>query len=722
MSAEKRPASVTPDPATKLFGGVDPTLTGTLAGFLASDVVTATYSRTAGETVAGSPYTISAALSATGDLANYAITSNTASFTITAAAQQTLIAQVPQPTAVYGSSFTATFSGGSGSGGVTFAASGACTNSAGGFSITMVAGTGTCAVTAIKATDGSYAEATSVPVFVTAQPLAASVTPNAASKVFGGVDPGLSGTLAGFLPSDSVTATYTRTFGETEGPYTISATLAPAGVLANYAITYNTATFTINPPAPSVQVLSPNGGEKVFVGVPTTISWAATGATGTLDVEVSRNSGSVVHTDRRLRQSARGITSCGWTPTTPASTTALIRVTAHPSGPAVSDVSDAVFTMSNAAPSITVTAPNTAVSWTVGSTQSITWNHNLGVWRPCGSSCRATMARVGKPYPTSTQNSAATTGNFPWIVTGSPTATALVRVTWLGGSTSDVSNVAFAIAAPTVTVTSPNTLVTWRSGTAHNITFNHNLGVGQAFDISVSRDSGSSWAPVATYTTTAATTGTYSWTVDGPATARARVRVASVGGAGVTDDSDTDFSVSSRIVVTAPNTAAELDRRNGPHHHVDAQPAGNRHRRHRLQLGQRSVVAAGRVGVPNSSATNGSYTGALPATQTAQGLIRVRWSGHPAEFDVSDVVFALVAPTVAVTAPNTAVSWVLGSHHNITWTAQSGHGRVGAPRGEPDSGAPRGPISRRASSTAAPRPGHSIGWSMGRSRPARAFA
>ncbi len=55
-------ASVTPDAASKIYGAADPALTGTLSGFLAADGVTATYSRTAGETVAGSPYAISAAL------------------------------------------------------------------------------------------------------------------------------------------------------------------------------------------------------------------------------------------------------------------------------------------------------------------------------------------------------------------------------------------------------------------------------------------------------------------------------------------------------------------------------------------------------------------------------------------------------------------------------------------------------------------------------------
>jgi hypothetical protein len=83
---------------------------------------------------------------------------------------------------------------------------------------------------------------------------AASVTPEAASKTYGEADPSLTGTLEGFLPADGVTATYSRVEGETVagGPYEISASLSPVGVLSNYDITYNTAEFTIDPKAASV--------------------------------------------------------------------------------------------------------------------------------------------------------------------------------------------------------------------------------------------------------------------------------------------------------------------------------------------------------------------------------------------------------------------------------------------------------------------------------------
>src|SRR5439155_20558959 len=79
-----RAASVTPNPATKFVGTPDPVplTAGTFTGFVASDLIVASYARNAGETLAGSPYPISATLSPTGILANFNITYYTASFYI----------------------------------------------------------------------------------------------------------------------------------------------------------------------------------------------------------------------------------------------------------------------------------------------------------------------------------------------------------------------------------------------------------------------------------------------------------------------------------------------------------------------------------------------------------------------------------------------------------------------------------------------------------------
>src|SRR5438046_592013 len=77
----------------------------------------------------------------------------------------------------------------------------------------------------------------------------ATGTTNAATNTCGSTDLNPLTTGSGdLLAADGVTATYSRAAGETVlgGPYHITATLGPAGVLTNYAITNTGASFTIN--------------------------------------------------------------------------------------------------------------------------------------------------------------------------------------------------------------------------------------------------------------------------------------------------------------------------------------------------------------------------------------------------------------------------------------------------------------------------------------------
>ena len=243
-------ASVTPNAAGKVYGAADPVLTGTLTGFLPADGVTATYSRTAGEAVGS--YVISAVLAPAAVLGNYTITYNTAPFTITKA---TASVTPNAASKVYGAAdpvLTGTLTGFLPADGVTATYSRTTGEAVGSYVIS--------AVLAPAAVLGNYTITYNTAAF-TITPLAASVTPNAASKAYGSADPALNGALSGFLPADGVTATYSRVAGENVGTYTISATLAPAGVLGNYTITYNTAAFTITPLAASVM---PNPASKVY--------------------------------------------------------------------------------------------------------------------------------------------------------------------------------------------------------------------------------------------------------------------------------------------------------------------------------------------------------------------------------------------------------------------------------------------------------------------------
>lgn len=117
-------------------------------------------------------------------------------------------------------------------------------------------------------------------------------------------------------------------------------------------------------------------------------------------------------------------------------------------------------------------------------------------------------------------------------------------MTWAANSAvTDLSNQNFTVAAPFVRVTSPNTNVIRTIGSSYNINFSHNLGTGQAVLIELSRDGGVTYAPLTTFTTTSATSGSWSWLVTGLATTQGRVRVTWTTDPAVTDISNVNFRI-----------------------------------------------------------------------------------------------------------------------------------------------------------------------------------
>ncbi len=98
------------------------------------------------------------------------------------------------------------------------------------------------------------------------------------------------------------------------------------------------------------------------------------------------------------------------------------------------------------APSVTVTAPNAAVTWKAGSTHAVTWTatDNVGVT----AVDLALSTDGGFSFPIIIATGLANSGTFSWTVPNTPTTTAIVRATAhdaAGNSASDASNYSFTI-------------------------------------------------------------------------------------------------------------------------------------------------------------------------------------------------------------------------------------------------------------------------------------
>jgi sugar lactone lactonase YvrE/uncharacterized protein (DUF2345 family) len=172
--------SVTAASFTITYGHAIPTLTYALSGYVNGDsasVVSGTPSLSTTATSTSSPsfypITVTAGTLAA---ANYSFSFVNGTVTIQQAAQATLtVTGMPQTAQAYNATFTVGSSGGSGTGAVTFASTGACSVVPSTGLVSMTSGTGTCSVTATKAADTNYNSTTSAAATVSAT-LAAQTT------------------------------------------------------------------------------------------------------------------------------------------------------------------------------------------------------------------------------------------------------------------------------------------------------------------------------------------------------------------------------------------------------------------------------------------------------------------------------------------------------------------------------------------------------------------
>jgi hypothetical protein len=284
---------------------------------------------------------------------------------------------------------------------------------------------------------------------------------------------------------------------------------------------------------PTVTVTSPAAGASWVIGTAHTITWTTNlASTGTVDIELSLNGGAGYTT---VAATAPNSGSFAWTAAGSASASAIVRVTANGAVPA-SGISG-IFAIGN--PTLAITAPTTGASWTVGTAHAITWTTNLSAT----DTVRIDLSRNGGTSYSSLATSVPNNGSFTWTVAGTVTTSAIVRVS--SNSTAAVaSSGKFALVAGTLTVTSPNTAVTWFVGSVHAITWTHNAGTGALFKIEVSRNSGSTWSLVtAAASSSAATSGSYNWTVTSPRSTTSRIRVTWTANTGVTDTSNVNFAI-----------------------------------------------------------------------------------------------------------------------------------------------------------------------------------
>ena len=111
--------------------------------------------------------------------------------------------------------------------------------------------------------------------------------------------------------------------------------------------------------------------------------------------------------------------------------------------------SDAIVTVSNTSGPFAVTAPNTAVSWVGGSSQTINWSVNNTTAAPvsCANVTISLSTDGGLTFPTVLAANTPNDGSETVVIPNTPSTTARIKVEAVGNVFFDISNTDFTITA-----------------------------------------------------------------------------------------------------------------------------------------------------------------------------------------------------------------------------------------------------------------------------------
>jgi hypothetical protein len=415
------------------------------------------------------------------------------------------------------------------------------------------------------------------------------------------------------------------------------------------------ATFTILP-NDEIIVTSPDGGESWQVGSVHNLTWVAAPTSTRFYIYYSVNGGSSWTNINNLYS-----TSYSWTVPDNESTNALIKVVDYYNS-CIYDVSNSVFTIAPPTPVITVSNPNSSQTLYQGNTTSITWSSQYVESPFVAIDYSADNGTTWTSVASVTEND----GSYVWTIPVILSSQCLVRVSeYNNPGVFDVSNTNFTIAAPFITVTSPNGGESIDGCDPWTITYTKG-GIGSYVKIDYSLDNGTNWVTINGSTSAS---GSFSWNpvVDNPTT-QCLIRVSDVASPAVFDVSNSVFTIikNDDIFVTYPNGGESLEVASTVN---ITWVAASGHTHFALYYSTNNGTSWTTI---NSSLYSTSYSWTVPNLPSANCLIKVVDYDNSCIYDKSDAVFSIEPPDpiITVTYPNTAATLYVANTYTITWTHQ----------------------------------------------------
>ncbi|HLF07029.1 MAG TPA: carboxypeptidase regulatory-like domain-containing protein, partial [Thermoplasmata archaeon] len=258
------------------------------------------------------------------------------------------------------------------------------------------------------------------------------------------------------------------------------------------------ATFTIVPPPITVTLTAPNGGEQWMAQSTQSITWTASGGFGTLTVALDYSTSSQSGPWKQILPAGSPNTgSHSWTVPADPSNTAYVRVVVRDqANQQVEDPSDGAFSITVPVPTMKVNAPNGGETWTIGSTEKITWTASGGTGSLTVDLSYATQG-CGAAFTPIAQG-IGNSGSHDWPIPAAPSQAACVKAVVKDQNNqqaTDTSDLTFAIRFPvmTVTVDDPKAGDEWKTGEDRTINWTVGGGVPPTTNTKVEWKKGASW-------------------------------------------------------------------------------------------------------------------------------------------------------------------------------------------------------------------------------------
>jgi hypothetical protein len=284
---------------------------------------------------------------------------------------------------------------------------------------------------------------------------------------------------------------------------------------------------------PSIDLISPNGGETLYAGSVVNVTWNTSGALALVRLEFSTNAG---NSWTPITIASENDGSYSWSVPTVFSYYNLIRISDAADGEPW-DVSDAVFSILPSPPTLVLTSPNGGETLQSGSSTTITWNTG-GALALVKLELSSDSGNSWTMITPSTEND----GGYPWTVPNVISDQNLLRISDSNdGDPADVTDAVFSIVPPpaVLTLTSPNGGESFFAGSAATITWSSS-GALDFIRLEFSSDAGNTWSLI-----TAATEndGTFVWTIPSLVSDHGLIRISDAIDNDPSDTSDSSFSI-----------------------------------------------------------------------------------------------------------------------------------------------------------------------------------